>query len=273
MELNDSHRQLILKYIDGDLSSEESEEFEQLRKQSIEFQKEVDNMVTVASAIKAEKRLQEYKEVEAIFEEFRQGESVKIRLLQKQEKDSGAVDDSSSSYSKKNKSILIWGMGIAASLTLIFVVLYVALIKTAELTSEQIYATYFEPFPYDNSRKENAIPDAFALYNSGKYEESVTALQGMVNDTTQKFVDIYLSNALLQSGQTTFAISTLESLKINKNNQFLWQYRTWYLGLAYLKNRQIEKALIEFKLLNTPGSIYERKAQAIIKDIEQMSKE
>ncbi|MEL6559633.1 MAG: hypothetical protein AAFQ94_15685 [Bacteroidota bacterium] len=272
MALSDQNIELIMRHIEGDLNAEEQEQYDELLESSPEFRQEALEAESVVAGIKALERQKEVEAINDIFESFEKSASVKT-MEDKSDKASSDNDISNETERKRrifDKPKLTWSLGIAASLTLIFVVLYVALIDTSKTTTSQIFADNFQPFSYVDSRESDIVPPGFTLYEDSKYQESIAELKELPMDTTHSLLQIYLASALLATGQTEEAIKELELFRPNESDQFLKQYKQWYLGLAYLKSGDTRKSKEEFESLVFSGGLYERQAQNIIDQINEI---
>ena len=251
-----------MRHIEGDLNAEEQEQYDKLLKSSQEFRNEALEAESIIAGINALERQKEVDDLNELFKSFDLSAEAVVG------------NDFSNETGRKisifDKPKLTWGLGIAASLTLIFVVLYIALIDTSKTTTDQIFADNFQPFSYTDSRTSESAPFGFMLYEDGKYQESIAELKKLPMDTTHRLLQIYLASALLATGQTEEAIKELELFIPDESDQFLKQYKQWYLGLAFLKSGDTSKATEEFKSLIFSGGLYERQAQDIINQINQI---
>lgn len=257
MALSDNDLALIMRHIEGDLDTEEQKQYATLFESSEEFRQEVLEAEAIVAGINALERQKEVEEINDVFKGF--DASVK------EDRSSNTIDESDG---KKTNSY--WQLGIAASVSIILIVSYIAFFQSPDITTDQIYADSFAPFPFSDARNNGDVSVGLTLYKAGKYEQSIAALRQESNNADEKMTRIYLANALLITNQVAGAIEVLEQTDAGQAEQFLVQYRSWYLGLAYLKNQQLIKATEQFSKLTYPGSLYEKEAKEVLEMMETM---
>lgn len=125
-------------------------------------------------------------------------------------------------------------------------------------SNERLYAKYFTPdpgLPTTMSSSDNyAFYEAMVDYKQGKYNTAISKWEILQNskpknDTLNYFIGV----AHLANKNEETAISFLE--EAIKNNEFQFADDAYfYLGLAYLKEGNLEKAKANFKLSNLENS-------------------
>ncbi len=106
-------------------------------------------------------------------------------------------------------------------------------------TSQQLYATYFKPYPnvvMPMTREENRanpFADAFRLYEAGKYRDALAQFGQIADRSEDENILFYSAMSFLALGEADSAIVILEPLK-GTNSHFRQQIY-WYLALCYLK--------------------------------------
>jgi tetratricopeptide (TPR) repeat protein len=106
-----------------------------------------------------------------------------------------------------------------------------------------------------------------ALKNK-EYDKALDLLNGLFEDNWYKDeLFIYRANALLGKGETQQAIEEYQTL-LDNDTKFKNMTR-WYLALAYLKNKEAEKAkpLLD-EISKTTNGIYSKKAKRLLKKLE-----
>ena len=243
MAQEDQHTQLIMRYLDGKLNVAEQQQFSELLETSEAFRQEVLESESVVAGIKALVRQQEVTELNAAF-----------KKLEKEDR----------SVKRMKRRSALTPLGIAASLAVLMALAYLLWAKTSEVTTDQLFAGYYEVFPVMTSRNEKEVYTGLVLYNQDRYEESIPYLLREKESEVYRYTDLYLANAYLKTGKTANAIRELEAMEVAGGEQFLSQYKTWYLGLAYLKDGQKGKAEDQFIRLCICGGSYEREAREIL---------
>ena len=93
---------------------------------------------------------------------------------------------------------------------------------------------------------------------------SIPYLKDFAGDSSNRLGKIFLASALLETNKIKEAIKVLKEINPNENGVYLKQYKSWYLGLAYLNDQKIEQATDLFKSLNYSGGVYENESKEIL---------
>lgn len=141
--------------------------------------------------------------------------------------------------------------------------------KQADLN--KIFAANFKPAPAGmfssgDVRSPNSKPDiAFIrLYSAGKYKEALANFPANLKDDNWLY---FKANALLQSGNPKEAAVLLEGI-INRDSTLFTTRANWYLGLAYLKLQNVEKAKKYLQIYSDNADDPEKvKAQRILQKL------
>lgn len=147
---------------------------------------------------------------------------------------------------------------VAASIVL-FVGLSSALIKISFYPStERLYSQNFEPYrnivqPIVRGEISNSIEySAFLAYENQDYHKAINLFNSIDNQNSA-YVPFYKAMCYLSLNKTNEAIDLLESLISNsylENPDKKLSFKAeWYLGLAYLKSGNKEKAISQFLIV------------------------
>ena len=143
------------------------------------------------------------------------------------------------------------------------------MIFNKEAPGEKIYRAYYEPFT--NSSSFNGLynnrdhAQAIKLYENGDYSKALTMLeQAIVNNPDNLTLQFYYAMCHLELGNTAFAIADFQHLA-NSDDPGFSAPSTWYLGLAYVKAGQKQKAGKVFESIRTTHDSYKKKAEEIMK--------
>ncbi len=236
MNLNDISQEefeRIEAYLNGQLSKEDLIVFESRFKEEAGFKAKVEDIKTVLTGMET----QALKEQLDIF--HKDVSKMGNALIQEEVK----------VHSINWKRLLVAAVFIIAAGSFWFI---------SGNSNERLYAKYFSPDPglptTMSSNSNYEFYEAMVDYKQGHYKTAITKWETLQdakpnNDTLNYFIGVaYLANKKEEN-----AISFLE--ESIKNSDFpLANDAYYYLGLAYLKEGNIEKAQANFKLSNIDNS-------------------
>ena len=154
---------------------------------------------------------------------------------------------------KKSNSFFSKKWLIAASV-LFIVSLSGLLLLPSEKSSDELFASYFEPYtnviaPISRSdKKKSTLEIAFKNYENKKYAEALKGLEESITKENKTALYLYIAVTNLKLENTNKAIAILEE-NLNDSNTWKDKY-LWYLSLAYLKENKTEKAIETLKTLS-----------------------
>ncbi len=222
--------QLIQKYLKKQLLPEEKEVFDTLLKNDTSFREEVDFQVNLSSVIRLEER-------ETLKEELQSLDNSQKRI----------------SFSK-------WMVAAGFSI-LILAGGYFYFEKNA-LSHQELFAQNFTPATnvlHPVVRGEDSltqIEKSFVYYENGDFDQFIKSLTS--TPYTNPDYDFFLANAYLAQGKSTQAITILKKYLTQEKGTFKAKAH-WFLGLAYLKEKQISQAKEQFEVLkNYPDFNYKQ---------------
>src|SRR5690606_4324937 len=119
---------------------------------------------------------------------------------------------------------------------------------------EKLYAANFEAYPNiiaptvrDNGEGiEDEIATAFSYYDNRQYADAATAFEKLYQTHGEEYAFFYYSISLMALGDTQKSITVLEGHKWAEAGNYA-TLAHWYLGLAYLKLQNKEKAIAHFE--------------------------
>ncbi len=251
MGVSDKEYDLIINYIDEELTDQQQSEFTQLMNDSEKFSKEVRMISNMHESILLAGRSRRFVELKTLFNEWDQERLEKTR-----------------------RSRLKRMMLMAATITGIILMAFSKLFFFDRASGKELYAEYYEPFHFNfNTRSETSLKqlDAFLLYNSFQYEKAIPALLALDTIDIQVWkkhtAKIFLANAYMQVGENNKARSILENATFSHQEQLLNDCTTWYLSLIYLHIDQRSKAITELKKLSSSIS-FKKKAKELLSKVE-----
>jgi tetratricopeptide (TPR) repeat protein len=175
---------------------------------------------------------------------------------------------------KPKKRTLYYLMGLAAAvLILLFIVVHTEKHKPL---NERIYCE-FHKTPYeltgirvrgDSDELNITFEKASALYEQKKYIEASVEFNKLVKrDTAFTQVLFYLGLAQLEAGKTDEAVETFK--KVIKYFDDYNLESKWYISLAYIKNKEYQKAVPFLRTLTTQKCMYQKDAEKILEMIKK----
>ncbi len=135
-------------------------------------------------------------------------------------------------------------------------------------SNEQLYTQNFEPYrnivqPVVRGESINSIEyKAFVAYENKNYHKAIN-LYNSVDNTDADYIQFYKAMCYLSLNKTNEAINLLLPVATSSNkstsDKNFDELSNWYLGLAYLKNGENEKALSQFSLIaNHPTNTFKQ---------------
>lgn len=158
----------------------------------------------------------------------------------------------------------------AASVILIFSLGYFAFNKYNSFQPEKLFVSNFAP--YENvvrptvrsSNGESIESKAFSAYDSGLYYKAINLFNSVENKDAD-YIRFYKAMSFLALKKNQEAIDLLLPLATTPDafgSKFKWHAKAnWYLGLAYLNNQEIDRAISQFNVVvNHPDCDYKKEA-------------
>ncbi|HZW76919.1 MAG TPA: CDC27 family protein [Flavobacteriaceae bacterium] len=218
---------LINKYFEQHLTAEEKTTFFHLMETDAEFASEVKFQEDLKKAITLESR-----------------DALKKQLRQ--------IEENRRPSSKRQ-----W-IYIAATIAL--VIGLATLFFTSQPSNEQLFASYYEPFPnvvepiVRNSGNSSMKTDAFFAYENQKYEEAAALFDRLIAETGEDYAFFYGAVSHLSNNEASNAINLLSSHEFHSDFK---DKAPWFLALAYLRANKNDEAklilqdIIESKKFNS----------------------
>lgn len=238
------NNELLKKYLAKELSSKERNAFEQ----------EIENDPFLTEAIEG-LTLQQQDWNQGQLQQLEKNIHADIAQKTRQKKD------------KKNNSLLFFKYAAAACIFGILTFISWRLFITPKPLDEQaIYASYFHPLTHPDGtvrgvNKQSDETAAIQAYEKEDYFGAVKYYEKLQkNDSTNIKNNLFLGISYLATNQAQKAIDILN--KINTPSDFQFDIQ-WYLGLAYLKNKNKTQAQIIFIQLSKEESYYKNQSAKI----------
>ncbi|MCD6543481.1 MAG: hypothetical protein J7K34_03135 [Flavobacteriaceae bacterium] len=243
--------ELIDKYFENSLTPKEQSSFNDLLQNDKEFKKEFLFQKDIQKVIAINRR-----------------EELKLDLQQFEKE-----------FQEKSKGAFFNKWLIAASLALL-IGFGIWFVKDSYFpTNEQLYTQNFEPYrnivqPIVRGESSKTIKySAFVAYENKNYHKAINLFNSIANPNETP-IQFYKAMCFLSLSKTDDAIQTLlpiaASKEIESSSKNYTEMANWYLGLAYLKNDDLDKALSQFSIIaNHPDYTFKKEeAKKIITFIE-----
>lgn len=231
----ENKEEIIIKYFSHQLEPDEQKLFDQWMKEDEDFSDQVKFEKSVQEALKRNER--------AELKSFLKG----IDIPQE----------------KKN----FRRIAIAASFVGIVLISTFSVYYFSEKSSSNIYSEYFQPYPNEVApivRGQNIntpITDALEAYEKEDYNLSAKLFENISED----YALLYGGISNLEIGQSQKAIDQLKSLSLQNSNY--QDAAEWYLALAYLKNKDKQKAIEMLEIIANKGNQFSKQAEKILEKL------
>ena len=142
--------------------------------------------------------------------------------------------------------------------------------RSTNKSGDSLFATYFEAYPVKSRLLEDASPaqkNGLEAYRMENYELSIGKFQQYLVQNPQDYpYRLYLCIALLDEEMTSQAIQNLQDIRVNAAEP--WRSEaTWYLSLAHLQagnRKKSQEVLIE---IIKKGGKHQGQAQALLNNL------
>ena len=234
-----NHEELIEKYFAQRLNINEKKVFEELMqtnelfREQVVYEKEVQKAITLNEREELKKKLQSFEK------------------------------------KKPKRNFSIWVA--AASFAILFGIGYWTI--SNQIDTNAVYEEYYQTYPnvvMPTVRGENLSDvksEAFYAYDSGDYTKALTLFSKLYDTDKEDYALFYKSISLMELYQFNEALSSFEQFDLKKNNEFTW-YVKWYKALTFVKLEQKEMALIPLKELAISNNPMQKMAKELLSKLE-----
>lgn len=266
----------IIKYLDGEMNSDEKDRFEQEVRLNQELADELEKYRQVQDlAMELLSGVQDPgldKEIRESVIDFRSDPSAVEQvpddyreiLMDAERK----LNKLPRRHTKGTSMRRVWVA--AAALVILAMSLYILIYQPfKDLTSDELYSQYFSPLTQTGQIREMARADndflfAVKVYESGDYERAAILFDLLIDRPgTRSWSILYASSSHLLLHQTDRAIELLQGLGSDVDPGIA-ETATWQLALAYLKAGDTGMAGKELEELAGSGR-YSRKSRQILR--------
>ena len=239
----------IERYLDRNMTPDESKNFEQRLSQESDLALEY---TTHKNAITELKRREKLKvELRGIFDEVRQKKEAQT--------------------SKPRYSRLYLAMAAVVSL---FIAVWALFLNTDRSNYSELYDEFYTPLPVngvnrgdiDNNNESN-LTQALLLYQNKEYEQALVKLEDLTKDKdAPPKLWVYIANCHMNTGDLVKAEEAILIAETNGGN-FTRQYAEWYRALVYLKENDITATKNLLQKIDEDGGIYQKDAQRLLEEL------
>jgi hypothetical protein len=137
-------------------------------------------------------------------------------------------------------------------------------------TSEQLFASYYEPYPVSEATRGNDTEEAYiSYYNSQEYDKASSFLEELITQFPEENkYQIALGNSYLNTNPSKIDDAIRVFTKITENENVYQSTAQWYLALAFLKNNEKENALFLLEnLAQKAQGKYSELAQSLLDEM------
>ncbi|EAY24444.1 hypothetical protein [Microscilla marina] len=261
--MSNTNQLLIEKYIEGKLSAEEQTKFELRLVSDAAFAKEVNEAKDLLIAIRAFGRSGLKKELQGIANAAPLPSHIFSVIHDEEAKGSeGQNPRLGRSY---------WRIvSIAAAIVLICTAGWFFIRK--ETSPETLFISYFEPYPnvaapiVRNGAVKKPLEQALLVYEQQNYVAAIDQLLAIAQKKPTEVVSFYLAMSYLSNGNAPEAIKRFQALKDQVSASYQKQ-TLWYLALAFLADKQVDKCKSVLKQLMKEDNFYQKKATKLFKQL------
>lgn len=138
-------------------------------------------------------------------------------------------------------------------------------------SSSNLFDNYFNVPAHEYLMRGDNTPDskinqAFTLFDQGHYKEAIPLLGELHKETGNDDFRFYKSIALIETTDTSAAVSLLRELSHNHPQNM--EYR-WYYALSLLRSDQKEEALAELQIVRDSHHFRSSPARKLIRDLNK----
>ena len=249
LDLEDSNSIKIQRYLDGDMSGAERNEFERELAVDPALKDLTDAYRNIAEGIRYRARQNAWSMIQTL--------------------EAGYTDEELQIESSRKRAWPVYA--VAASLAIIAI----AFAYNSNFNfnkSDRIFAEHFTPYqalvngPTRSGPISEAFQErAFSAYSNENYLQAITLFEEIDVQEDDPLIWFYLGNSYLAIDKPEDAIDYF--LQALSQDTALTPQTRWYLGLSYLAKDDIEEAKKVFEALANDGNSYGERAKSILNQL------
>lgn len=235
---------LLYKYFANSLSKEEEQLFNELLESDIEFKAQFNFEKDLKQAIT-----------------HKENQKLKSKLVgfEKEIQKKNPISTTKKSYRF---------LAIAASIAMLIGFAWMSYTDGSSSYYEDLYAANFQEYPNTaftitrGDTNESIEREAFVAYESNDYIQAVKKFQEISAENKPLYIDFYLAQSFLKLEKGDKAKELLQTVIANQN-EFVAESH-WYLALIAVKEKEVETAKAELKLLTKEFDYNKEKATELL---------
>lgn len=234
--------ELINAYLEGTLSPEDKELFENLIAQNPEYMAELEAHRKLKAAITLSER-----------------ENLKGFLA--------SIEPKETKVKTNTKSWLF----SAAAACIVVIVGYFLWTTLSMSPGEKLYARHYETYPNliaPSTRGEAGADlkaEAFLAYDNGNFEQAAALFEKLQAQSNSEYALLYLGICQLELGRPEKAVPVLNLIPSSSDSKGI---TSWYEALGYFKLNMMDKGKAALQVTAAKANSFQTEAQAILKELE-----
>ncbi len=233
--------ELINAYLEGTLSTEDQQIFENLIAQNPEYKAELEAQRKIKAAITLSER-----------------ESLR-----------DFISDLDTTRTKPKTSLKSWLFSATAA-CLVVLVGYFLWTTLSMSPGEKLFARHYETYPNlvaptTRSESSNDLKaNAFLAYDNGDFKQAAALFEQLQAQPDSDYALLYLGICQLELGRPEKAIPVLNLVSSTSESK---EIASWYEALGYFKLNMLEKGKIPLEVTAAKANPFQMEAQEILKTL------
>lgn len=267
MDQENQIRDLIDRYLKGQLEGEELQEIESRIGEEDGFAEKVEQRREVLAALAVAGR-------EALRERFKRiHQEIEAEESGVEENPEGVPEEEIPRVGRSSSRRWVW-LSIAATILILIIPIYFWLIPGSP-SSNELYTQYFQPgkdrtFTVDRSDGDPGYSQGVEQFKQGNYQDALPIFSGL-SETYPDSLIFHLYSGVCQLGLKEPAKARSEfNFLLNRELSYDQLAAEWYQGLSYLQEDNPEAARGHFETIRDSGieSIYSEQAIQLLEQME-----
>jgi len=177
-------------------------------------------------------------------------------------------------HNPKKRIMQSWKMLAAACLTIVVVASVIFYSNYSKPSSDKVFANFYHKYEADlltRSAEPSEVNDlikAIQLYDLGNYKEAITKFEAIIKtDETNTTAHFFIGVSFIETKNYAKAIDNLTYV-VTQNDTAFVEHAEWYLSLCYLKTNQINQATLLLHKIANSTTFYKIMAADILKKLK-----
>lgn len=191
-----------------------------------------------------------------------------------QEKEKKIIKQRLQLLDQKDSPLKVKWWAVAASIAVLFAMAWALGLFTNTAQNDQLYATYFQPYPNviaplersSNNRLSEFQKEAFQLYDQQEYEKASLAFQDLYKKEQEDYALFYLIVSTMGNKDYDKAIELFKQKEQWEASEFEYPAK-WYAALAYLKLANEKEAVHLLKEIQVSDHALSKSAEKLLAEL------